>query len=281
MIMMSGHGTVETAVEATRLGAYDFLEAVVAGQAAADRRGTSAGSRPPGAGERRPQAAARTVIEPIGHSPMIQRLREQVNESPCMTAGADLRRTGQLDARFCPLPARAQLTQGPPLHRCRGVGHQQGQRGTELFGSERDGSIQYGRLEQAGRWHAFPDEVADMDLEAQAQLVGALDTVPSCAWAGGAGQHRRTRHRCDPARPAPRGGRGKFREDLFYQLNVVPLVVLPLREHREDIPELFESAVDRLVGQDKLPYRRFSISAQNLLRNHNWPGNIRELKNLV
>lgn len=74
---------------------------------------------------------------------------------------------------------------------------------------------------------------------------------------------------------------GKFREDLFYQLNVVPLLVPPLRDHREDIPALLESAVDRMVEQDKLPYRRFSIAAQNVLRNHNWPGNIRELKNLV
>ena len=74
---------------------------------------------------------------------------------------------------------------------------------------------------------------------------------------------------------------GRFREDLFYQLNVVPLVVPPLREHREDIPELLESAVDRLVEQDKLTYRRFSIGAQNVLRHHSWPGNIRELKNLV
>jgi DNA-binding NtrC family response regulator len=61
----------------------------------------------------------------------------------------------------------------------------------------------------------------------------------------------------------------------------VPLVVPPLREHREDIPELLESTVDRLVEQDRLPYRRFSIGAQNVLRNHSWPGNIRELKNLV
>jgi two-component system, NtrC family, nitrogen regulation response regulator NtrX len=61
----------------------------------------------------------------------------------------------------------------------------------------------------------------------------------------------------------------------------VPLVVPPLRERREDVPELLQSTVDRLVEQEKLPYRRFSIAAQNVLRHHDWPGNIRELKNLV
>jgi two-component system nitrogen regulation response regulator NtrX len=151
-----------------------------------------------------------------------------------------------------------------------------------LFGSERDGVIQYGRLEQASGGTLFLDEVADMDLEAQAQLVGALDTGSFMRVGGSApvdidvrviAATQRDLHQAVQA--------GEFREDLFYQLNVVPLVVPPLRDHREDIPELIDNAVDRLVGQEKLPYRRFSIAAQNVLRNHNWPGNVRELNNLV
>ena len=74
---------------------------------------------------------------------------------------------------------------------------------------------------------------------------------------------------------------GRFREDLFYHLNVVPLHIPPLREHREDIPELLEYYVDYCVSQEKLPYRRFGVGAQNHLRNHPWRGNVRELKNLV
>ncbi|MCB1803055.1 MAG: sigma-54-dependent Fis family transcriptional regulator, partial [Gammaproteobacteria bacterium] len=152
----------------------------------------------------------------------------------------------------------------------------------ELFGSERDSTIQYGRLEQAVGGTLFLDEVADMDLEAQAQLVGALDTGSFMRVGGSSPVTIDVRLIAATQRDLHTlVEQGAFREDLFYQLNVVPLVVPPLREHREDIPELLQSAVDRLVEQDKLPYRRFSIGAQNVLRNHDWPGNIRELKNLV
>ncbi len=74
---------------------------------------------------------------------------------------------------------------------------------------------------------------------------------------------------------------GHFREDLYYHLNVVPLRAPPLREHSEDVPELLNYYVDRFVMQENLPYREFSIAAQNRLRNYGWPGNIRELKNMV
>jgi DNA-binding NtrC family response regulator len=74
---------------------------------------------------------------------------------------------------------------------------------------------------------------------------------------------------------------GRFREDLFYQLNVVPLEVPPLRDHREDVPELLAFYVDYFVEHEKLSYRHFSVGAQNFLRNHNWPGNVLELRNLV
>ena len=74
---------------------------------------------------------------------------------------------------------------------------------------------------------------------------------------------------------------GKFNEELYYLLNVVPLVLPPLRDHPEDVPELLNHYVDLLTAQDGLPYRHFSLAAQNFLRNHTWPGNIRELRNLV
>ncbi len=74
---------------------------------------------------------------------------------------------------------------------------------------------------------------------------------------------------------------GQFREDLFFHLNVVPLNIPPLREHKEDVPELLSFYTDYFVDKEKLPYRKFSISAQNYLRNYDWPGNIRELKNVV
>jgi DNA-binding NtrC family response regulator len=74
---------------------------------------------------------------------------------------------------------------------------------------------------------------------------------------------------------------GSFREDLFYHLNVVPLNVPPLRDHAEDVSDLLNFYLDYFASHEKLPYRRFSVGAQNFLRNYGWPGNVRELKNLV
>jgi two-component system, NtrC family, nitrogen regulation response regulator NtrX len=152
----------------------------------------------------------------------------------------------------------------------------------ELFGSEEGGRVHYGGLEQASGGTLFLDEVADMDIEAQAQLLGALDTGAFFRIGG-----------LDPVKIDVRiiaatqlnleeeVQDGRFREDLFYHLNVVPLHVPPLREHHEDVPELLAYYVDWFATHEKLPYRHFSVAAQNFLRNHIWHGNIRELKNLV
>jgi len=74
---------------------------------------------------------------------------------------------------------------------------------------------------------------------------------------------------------------GEFRDELFFQLNVIPLKIPPLREHFEDVPELLEYYVNYFVEQYGLNYRRFTTAAQNRLRTYSWPGNIRELKNLI
>ncbi len=75
--------------------------------------------------------------------------------------------------------------------------------------------------------------------------------------------------------------KGKFRQDLYYLLNEVTMEVLPLREHNEDVPALLQFYIDYFVQHEKLPFRKFSMQAQNFLRNYAWPGNVRELKNLV
>ena len=283
VIMMSGHGTVETAVEATRLGAYDFLEKplslaklllTVERALEADRLAQE------NVGLKR---RVSTVIEPIGHSPVIQRLREQVKRiaqhDTWVLISGEPGSGRETFARF--LHANSSRKDRPFIDVAVSA-ISRGNEARELFGSEQDGDIHYGRLEQAAGGTLFLDEVADMDLEAQGQLVGALATGSFTRVGGAAPVTIDVRVIAATQRDLNRAvEQGSFREDLFYQLNVVPLVVPPLRDHREDIPELLQSAVDRLVEQDKLPYRRFSIAAQNVLRHHDWPGNIRELKNLV
>jgi DNA-binding NtrC family response regulator len=101
--------------------------------------------------------------------------------------------------------------------------------------------------------------------------VGGLDPVPIDVRIIAATSH-------DAARSVRSG---RLREDLYYHLNVVPLDVPALREHREDIPELVEHFVDQFVQLQNLPYRRFGVAAQNRLRHYAWPGNVRELQNVV
>lgn len=283
VIMISGHGTVETAVEATRLGAYDFLEkplslnkllltvnrALETDQLKRENQGL--------------QRQARPVTEPVGKSDLMQRLRAQIlrvapHDTPVLISGEP--GTGkEVCARY--LHTHSLRREGPFIDV--GVGSIARENSAlELFGSEENDRVHYGRLEQASGGTLFLDELADMDQETQAKLAGALENGSFLRINGKepvsvnvrivAASHRELDREVVEAR---------FREDLFYQLNVVPITLPPLREHVEDVPELLNFYVDYFVDQDNLNYRRFSVAAQNRLRNYSWPGNIRELKNLV
>jgi two-component system nitrogen regulation response regulator NtrX len=152
----------------------------------------------------------------------------------------------------------------------------------ELFGSEEEGKIHFGRLEQANGGILFLGNVADMDLETQGRLLSALETRTFLRVGGTKSVQVDVRIIAVTSRDLEQEIReGRFREDLYYHLNVLPLHLPPLREHCEDVPELLNFYVNRFVEQENLPYRRFSVGAQNRLRNYTWPGNLRELKNLV
>jgi DNA-binding NtrC family response regulator len=151
-----------------------------------------------------------------------------------------------------------------------------------LFGSERDGRAEPGALDQAAGGSAFISGLDDLSSDTQRALVGAIEEngytrvggrqkFPlNVRWISSAQDGFELR-----ASPEP------FRRDLVAHLNVITLRVPPLREYAEDVPDLLRFYVDRLVDDQHLPLRRFSVAAQNRLRNYPWPGNIGELKNLV
>ncbi len=152
----------------------------------------------------------------------------------------------------------------------------------ELFGSERDEWVHYGRLEQASGGILFLDELADMDMDTQAKLAGALENGSFLRLSGKEPVQVNVRIVAATHRDLEREvAEGRFREDLYYQLAVVPIKLPPLRDHVEDVPDLLNYYVNYFVDHEGLSYRRFSVAAQNRLRNYGWPGNIRELKNLV
>lgn len=283
IIMMSGHGTVETAVEATRLGAYDFLEkplSLAKLLITVERSLEAQKLYQENVGLKR---HAHTLIDPVGKSPAIQRLREQIKRiAQHDTWVLLLGEPGSGKEVFAHyLHVNSNRKQGPFVD----VGSASIARensAVELFGSEDGENVHYGRLEQANSGTLFLDEVSDMDMETQGKLLSALETRSFLRVGGSepvqvnvrviAATHHDLKEKVKS---------GLFREDLYYHLNVVPLEIPPLRNHREDMSDLLEFYVDYFVTHENLSFRHFTVGAQNFLRNHAWPGNIRELKNLV
>ena len=278
VVMMSGHGTVDTAIEATRLGALDFIEKPLS-LAKLLRTVQSALDKARLGGGRRLRTAAASLLEPIGRSRVVQAQREQVRkialaDTPVLFAGEP--GTGRETlARFLHSmsPRAAQPFVAVAVGALR-----DGDALATLFGS----AAGPGLLEQAGSGTLFLNELGDMSAEVQRLLSATFEA--------------RSFTRVGSTQPLPfaarlvssaatdivaRVDRGEFRRDLFNQLDVVQLRIPPLRDYREDVPELLRYYVDLLVDAEGLKYRRFSVAAQNRLRNYPWPGNVREVKNIV
>jgi two-component system nitrogen regulation response regulator NtrX len=280
VVMMSGHGTVETAVEATRLGAVDYVEKPLSlAKLLRTVRGAIDQSR-----SRR--VAARSVLPPllapVGRSRLMRDLREQAKQlAPHHAAVLVLGEPGSGREAF----ARYIHSLGPnasgPFVTVVAAALSDTNPEIALVGSEEGGVVRKGLLEQAGDGVLFINELGDLPVVAQKLLFAALDTG-SFQRAGGATRVPLSARVMSSAQPGFESrGVEPFRPDLLAHLSVFVLRVPPLRDYAEDVPELLRYYVDRLVDDQRLPFRRFSVAAQNRLRNYPWPGNIRELKNLV
>jgi two-component system nitrogen regulation response regulator NtrX len=284
VIMMSGHGTVETAVEATRLGAYDFLEKPLsmAKLLVTIERALEADKlQRENLGLRKRGAAA--VAEPIGKSSVMQRLREQVkriaqHDTWVLVSGE----SGSGRETFARYLHTHSARRDRPFVEVSVASAEQGGFARELFGFEQEEKIHYGAFERARGGTLFIDEVSDLDQEAQMMLLGTLDTGQFVRQGGVDEIQLDVRIVAATRRNLEEDVRaGRFREELFYHLNVVPVHVPALREHNQDVPELLNFYADYFASHEKLPYREFSVGAQNYLRNYGWNGNVLELKNLV
>lgn len=283
VVMMSGHGTVETAVEATRLGAYDFIEKPIslAKLLLTVERGLQASRL-----EQENEGLKKQVsfpVEPVGHSEAMQNLREQVEKLSSHDAwiliSGEAGTGKETLARY--LHTRSPRSRSPFV--TMNVGAMATENAAvELFGSEQEGDVHYGKLEQATGGILFIDEVADMEPETQLRLSSALENQSFLRIGGNEPVSVDVRVVAATCRNLEEEVKqGRFREELYYQLNVVPLNVPPLRDRRADIPDLLKFYAEFFPTRDGLPYRRFAVAAQNRLRNYDWPGNVRELKNLV
>lgn len=283
VVMMSGHGTVETAVEATRLGAYDFIEKPISLAKLLLTVERALESERLQRENLDLREHVQPVIEPVGRSAVMEELRTQARKiaqhHSWVLISGEAGSGKRTFARY--IHGQSQRHDGPFVEIAVGSISQETS-AAELFGQEDGENVRYGRLEQANGGTLCIGDIADMDLQTQARLLSVFQTNSFMRLGGNEDVEVDLRIiATTQSNLEEEVAAGRFRDDLFYHLNVVPLHIPPLREHSDDVHELLNYYIDQMVTHERLGYRHFTVAAQNRLRNYDWPGNIRELRNLV
>jgi DNA-binding NtrC family response regulator len=288
VVMMSGNATIDVAVRATKLGASDFVEKPI---------------------------STEKILITLENALKLARLREENAElrkraggdGEMIGRGPSMRRIFDTIARAAPTQGRVLIT-GP-----NGTGkelvaraiHQLSKRApgpfvkvncaaipqelieSELFGHERGAftgatQMRRGKFELAHKGTLFLDEIGDMSLGAQAKVLRALQEgeIERVGGSGAISVDVRVLAATNKELPTEIAA-GRFREDLFYRLNVIPIQVPPLAEHKEDIPELVAHFIGLACRANDMRVPTITEGALSLLMQHDWPGNVRELKNLI
>lgn len=281
VVMMSGHGTVETAVEATRLGAFDFVEKPLslAKLLRTVERALDAGRRRRQSGK----LLTPSLMVPIGKSKAMQTLREELQQIAGNPASVLL--VGEAGSGREAL-ARYLHEQSPrasrPFMALTASALRESDADARLFGRENGEQSQPGVLESVSGGTLFVSEIEDLPPSAQRNLLGVLESGQFTRLGGTQPLKfdARVISSTQPGVETRAGGEG-VRRDLLGQLNTLLVRVPPLRDYAEDVPELLRYYVDRAVDSEGLPFRRFSVAAQNRLRNYPWPDNLREVKTMV
>lgn len=281
VVIMSGHGTVDAAVEATRLGAFDFVEKPLS--LAKLLRTVEAALESAGRQTKAARSLLPSLLAPVGRSGLMQALRERVqqyarHDGSVLLSGEAGTGRGAFARYMHALSRRAD----EPLTHLTAASVTDGNFEKQLLGSEKNGEVTMGVFERAAGGTLVIDELSDLSEAAQRVLLGVIEdkrftrvggTVPVKVDARVVATVTADYEMLIEA--------GKLRRDLVSSLSVLSLRVPPLREYSEDVPELLVYYVDKLVDAEGLTFRRFSVAAQNRLRNYPWPDNVHELKNLV
>jgi len=279
VVMMSGHGTVETAVEATRLGAFDFVEKPLslAKLLRTVERALDAGRRRRGG-----RLTVPPLMVPVGKSSLMRQLRTELAQLANSQRVLFIGESGSGREAFARYLHEAGPDASQPVVTLVASTVSSSDPEPLLLGTESGGVVKPGVLEQAAGGTLFISEIDDLPASAQRILLGVLETMHFTR-VGGTEPVAFNARVFASAQPGieQRAADGSFRRDLLSQLNTLIFLVPPLREYAEDVPELLRYYVDRLVDAEGLRFRRFSVAAQNRLRNYPWPGNIREMHNLV
>ncbi|HUN65359.1 MAG TPA: sigma-54 dependent transcriptional regulator [Bacteroidota bacterium] len=284
VIMISGHGTIDTAVEATKLGAFDFLPKPL------DR-----------------EKLLITVRNALDHRRLAREVQQLRGKDRIVTASEKMKEILALVRRIGPTEARILITgeSGTGKEVIARAVHRASRRAagpfievncaaipaelieSELFGHEK-GSFtgataqRTGKFEQATTGTIFLDEIGDMSLQAQAKVLRILEEGKVERVGGERFIEVDVRVIAATNKDLnDQIGKGQFREDLFHRLNVIPIHVPPLRERRDDIPPLIDAFVEDVCARNGLPLRVIAPEAVDALTRMEWRGNVRELRNAV
>ncbi len=288
VIMMSGHGTIETAVKATRLGAYDFIEkplslekvllsiknAIKVGQLAEENRNL--------------KAKLAKDYEMIGSSMAIMDLKNQIAMA-APTSGWVLitgeNGTGkELVARSIHFLSQRREKQFVEVN-CAAIPEELIE--SELFGHEKGAFTgatmqRKGKFDQAHEGTLFLDEIGDMSLKTQAKILRILQERKFERVGGNRTIEVDVRVIAATNKNLEEEiAAGNFREDLYYRLNVLPFHVPPLRERKEDISILVNYFLEQYCRKESREIKTLSTDAVEVLTRYPWPGNVRELKNII
>ncbi|WP_456431168.1 sigma-54-dependent transcriptional regulator [Thermosulfuriphilus sp.] len=287
VIIISGHGTVETAVRATKLGAHDFIEKPLS----YDRVVLSVRNALKFRALERENVLLKNKVRTrqiTGTSPAVLRLREQIARvAPTDSTVLILGESGAGKEVVAQMIHAASRRREKPLVEINCAAIPEDLIEAELFGYEKGAftgalTSKKGKFDLADGGTLFLDEIGDMSLKTQAKILRILQEQRFERVGGTrtlkvdvriiAATNKDLRQEIK---------RGNFREDLYYRLNVVPIEVPPLRERLEDIPLLIEDFLQEIAENTGLGRKRVTPEVLEALERYHWPGNVRELRNLV
>ena len=288
VIMISGHGTIETAVRATKLGAYDFVEkplslekTLILVKNASEARRLRRENR-----DLRKQVQSKSVI--VGDSIPMKALRQQIGVMAPTNGRVLIYGESGTGKELVAHAIHAQSLRQEEMFvelNCAAIPEDLIE--SELFGhvkSSFPGALidKEGKFQQADRGTLFLDEVGDMSLKTQAKVMRTLEEQRFTAVGSNDAITVDARVIASTNKDLEEEiARGNFREDLFYRLNVIPFLVPPLREHKEDVPLLARHFLKEFAAAYGRRPREITDEATDTLLRYTWPGNVRELRNVI
>jgi two-component system, NtrC family, nitrogen regulation response regulator NtrX len=288
VVMISGHATMQTAVEAIKIGALDFLEKPLSSERVIVTLANTLKHHELRRENRELKLAMESKYELVGDSPALRRVLEAVKRAAPTNATVLLLGESGVGKELVARAVHRNSTRAGQRFvqvNCAAIPEELIE--SELFGHEK-GSFtgaadkQIGKFEQADRGTIFLDEIGDMSPKTQAKVLRVLQEQ-EVERLGSARTIKvdvrviaATNKNLEEAI-----ARGEFRDDLFFRLNVIPIVVPPLRERREDIPVLVQHFARHFSEEHNVRVKRFDPAATEALQRYRWRGNIRELRNTV